>query len=510
MMSTAERARHRDGVLAAALLAGLVVLALALRFWRLGDWNFEATEIFTLRDSLHLRASNPRPLSYALNYYLVRPFTPLNEFGLRLLPALFGVLAIPAFYFVSRRLTGSRAALLGAVLLTISDLHVFYSQFARYWSLVILLCAVYPYAIYLGVRERDRVALIIGLVTGVLAVLAHPVSVLLIGGPGIWLLAVSLRPHSLRKLWAYQGFRWGTLLATVLVALIVVRFFPVLQNWISIHDRNPGSGQFLNLPKSNGLKQIIYLAAFAESLSLPVVLTAAAGIYVLWQGRDRFLAIYLTSLALFPIAFLTLLSARTAVSQFYLVPTLPVFFIGAGVLLDRLFEVDWKVRPRWLLPAVLTALVVTAGAPTLISQYRNGRRFDFRGAANWLGTRVAARDVVFSDQPMVLAHYLPAAKIDKLRTPDPLARSLNALRQAGAGGALWVVAPAPAHAFRTNLKQGGLARWLWDNCELRNTVGVGRIDFRQQYLQIYRCLPKPPGGALTGSAAAAQEGDSEG
>ena len=97
-----------------------------------------------------------------------------------------------------------------------------------------------------------------------------------------------------------------------------------------------------------------------------------------------------------------------------------------------------------------------------------------------------------------------------LRTPDPLARSLNALRQAGAGGALWVVAPAPAHAFRTNLKQGGLARWLWDNCELRNTVGVGRIDFRQQYLQIYRCLPKPPGGALTGSAAAAQEGDSEG
>ena len=180
MSSTTERSRPREGPLAAVLLAGLVGLAIALRFWRLGDWNFEATEIFTLRDSLHPRITNPRPLSYLLNYHLVRPFVPLDEFGLRLVPALSGVLAIPAFYAVSRRLTSTRAALLGTLLLTVSELLVFYSQFARYWSLVFLLCTVYPYALYLGVRQRDRVALIIGLLTGVLAALAHPVSVLLV------------------------------------------------------------------------------------------------------------------------------------------------------------------------------------------------------------------------------------------------------------------------------------------------------------------------------------------
>jgi uncharacterized membrane protein len=491
-MTIPPQRAERQSLSVLVLLATLIVIGLLLRAWHLGDWNFEATEMFTLRDSLRLRTTNSRPLIYLLNYYLVRPFTPLDELGLRLLPMVFGVLTLPALYFVCRRLIGTRAALFSTMLLTISELHVFYSQFARYWSLVILLCTVYPYAIYVGVRQRDPVALGIGVVTGFLAALAHPVSVLLVGGPVIWFVATFLRPGSLRQMWASRGFRWGALLVTVVLAVIVVRFIPVLQSWIVMHDQNPGSGQFLTRPKSNGLKQLVYLAAFVESITVPVTLAAVGGIYVLWQGRDRFLGTYLMSLALFPIAFLTLVSTRTAVSQFYLVPALPVFFIGAGVFLDRLFEIDWKVRPRWVLPAILTVMIVTAGAHTLISYHRNGRRFDFRSAARWIDPRLGTGDAVFSDQPMVLAHYLPQTPVQKLRSLEPLAQSLDSLYRAPEQAALWIVAPAPAHAFRPDLKQGGLARWMWENCQLRQTVGVGRIDFRQQYLQVYRCPAQPP------------------
>jgi hypothetical protein len=34
--------------------------------------------------------------------------------------------------------------------------------------------------------------------------------------------------------------------------------------------------------------------------------------------------------------------------------------------------------------------------------------------------------------------------------------------------------------------------WIYTNCQLRNTIGVGRLDFRQNYLQIYRCPPLTP------------------
>src|SRR5690349_5778628 len=130
------------------LLAALVILALGLRLWHLGTWNFQATEVFTWRDSAKPQFRNPRPLGYLLNYYLVRPFVPLDELGLRILPAVFGVLAVPAIYLVSRRLIGTPGAIIAALLLAVNPLHILYSQLARYWSLVFLLCTIYPYALY--------------------------------------------------------------------------------------------------------------------------------------------------------------------------------------------------------------------------------------------------------------------------------------------------------------------------------------------------------------------------
>jgi hypothetical protein len=285
------------------------------------------------------------------------------------------------------------------------------------------------------------------------------------------------------------------------LAAIGVRFIPILEGWISSHDRNPGSGQFLlNAPVPLGLKQLVYLLAYVQGLTLSVVLTGVVGIYLLWRGRDRVLALFLTSLAVFPIAFITLLSMRTPVSTYYLVPVAPVFFLGAGFFLDQVFEIDWGVRPRWLLPATVLVLVLVEGTPTLISQYLNGRRYDFKGVAQWLEPQLTPADVVFSDQPVVLAYYLPRTEVERLRyDTQPLMDTLRRVHQSGSGAALWIVAPAPAHAFRTNLKQGGLAAWIYANCQLRNSVGEGRVDIRQQYLQVFRC---PPGVAPETNAEA--------
>jgi 4-amino-4-deoxy-L-arabinose transferase-like glycosyltransferase len=472
----------------------LILLAVVLRFWHLGDWNFQATEMFTLRDSVRPQFKNPRPLGYLLNYFLVRPIRPLDELGLRILPAVFGVLAVPALYLAGRPLVGRRAALFGALLLSVSSLLILYSQLSRYWSLVFLLCAIYPYALYLGVRDRNVRALVIGVVTAVLAVLAHPVSLLLIGGPAIWLVFTVLRPSRLRQLWTMQGFRWGVLAAVILAVIIAVRFVPILQAWVSEHDKNPGSGQFLlRTPPPPGLKQLYYVLAYAESLTVPLTLGALVGAYILWRYRDRSLAMFLISLAVFPVVFLALITLRTPVSQYYLLPTTPAFFLAAGVFLDQIAATDWKVRPHWLITATIVTIFVAAGVPTIISDHRDGRRYDFRGAARWLERRLRPGDVVFSDQYMVLAHYLPTTDVQRLRELTPLDETARELEEKGGTGVLWLVAPAPSHPFRTNLKRGGLIDWIYDHCQLRHTQGVGRVDLRQHYLQVYRCPAAPPG-----------------
>lgn len=471
----------------AVLLTALTLFALALRFWRLGKWSLDSDEVFMLRDSLEPSPLNPRPLLYFLNRYLVSPFMPLDEFGLRLLPAIFGVLAIPVFYLVARRLVGSRAALFGALLLTLNPLHVYYSQFARYWSLVFLLSAVYPYAVYIGVRERNRRTLALGLVAGVLASLAHPSSVIMIGGLLVWVVATYLTRDQLRHLWGQRRVRWGALVGSlVLSAVIVLRFVPMLKGWI--YHKTPGGVFLFHMPNKPGLGELSYLLSFVESTTVPLVLAAVAGIYVLWQIRDRSLAILLTSLFIFQLAFLTLVRLTAPISTFYLVPVVPVLFIGAGVFLDQLAAMDWKLRPSWLFPATVAVIMLAAGAPTLISQYLDGRRWDFRAVAHWLEGPLVPGDIVFSDQAGVLTHYLPGTKVERL-TADParLGETVRMLQQSGPKSSLWVVAPAPSHAFRTNPNLGSLSRWLYDYCQLRNSIGVGRVDFRQQYLEIFRC-----------------------
>ncbi len=411
------------------LLAALILLATALRVWRLGNWGFEGDEIFTLRDSLNPRISNPRPLLYFLNYYLVRPLVPLDELGLRLLPVLFGVLAVPAFYLMARRLVGSRAALFGALLLAVNHYQVYQSQNARYWSLVFLLSAVYPFAIYLGVRDRNPRQLALGILTAVLAVLAHPVSLLLFGGLGLFL-ATQLRRVHLKQLWSQRRTRWAISLGLVLAGSILIRFVSILGDWILVRPRLRLKDHLLHGPATLGVKQIAFMLSYMDVLTLPVMLVGALGIYLLWQGRDRRLALLLICLFIFPVGFIVLLSLRTAVGITYVIPSLPIFFIGAGVFLDRLAGVEWELRPRWLLPATITALIIAAGAPTLISQYRDGRRHDFRGAAHWLDERLASDDVVLSDQFNVMAHYLPGTQVHRLAADTAsLRQSIRVLEQ---------------------------------------------------------------------------------
>jgi hypothetical protein len=241
------------------------------------------------------------------------------------------------------------------------------------------------------------------------------------------------------------------------------------------------------------IKQLTILLGFLEGPTLPVALIGGVGIYLLWRRGSRPLALFLACLFVVPVTIILLISFRTPVGVNYIISTVPVLFIAAGVFLDRLAEVDLGWRPRWLLPATVVAVVIASGMPTLISQYRDGGRWDFQGAALWLEPRLAPGDVVFSAQAPVMTHYLPGGRVEPL-APDktPLMRSARELRQAGHGG-LWVVAPAPSHAFRSNLKRGGLIGWLYDNCQLRHSLGVGRLDFRQQYLHIYRCPPAEPG-----------------
>lgn len=130
-------------------LIALTIFGGALRFYALdrptlwGDETATYARICgTFRELLDvLRDAAFPPLHYLL-YWWVSRHVPMDEFGLRLVPAIAGTLMIPAMYFLARQMVGVRPALVAATITACSAFLLAYSRDAKmymdFWLAVTL------------------------------------------------------------------------------------------------------------------------------------------------------------------------------------------------------------------------------------------------------------------------------------------------------------------------------------------------------------------------------------
>ena len=123
--------------------------ALALRVWMIADdglWLDEgysvwlAAQPFAQMLERIVTTDQHPPLYYAL-LWLWR-WGGDSETYLRLLSTLFGVLTIPALFWLGRRLLGTPAGLVAALLLTVSPFNIRYAQEVRMYALLMLLATL--------------------------------------------------------------------------------------------------------------------------------------------------------------------------------------------------------------------------------------------------------------------------------------------------------------------------------------------------------------------------------
>jgi mannosyltransferase len=128
------------------LMIPIVALAFALRLYRLDVqslWFDESLSALFASEPFawSIRAMLEEGLHHSPLYYvLLRPFAALgfSEFSLRFLSAALGVLTIPLLAQLGRLTVGSEAGLLAAFLLAINPFHVWYSQEARMYTLLVV------------------------------------------------------------------------------------------------------------------------------------------------------------------------------------------------------------------------------------------------------------------------------------------------------------------------------------------------------------------------------------
>jgi len=179
------------------IVAGLTVVAAALRFATLGAQAYHHDEVVTasrvLRDgfghameAVGFSESAP-PLYYALAWVWTQ-LTGTGEVGLRSVSALAGVATVPVAYLLGRELRGRRTGIVAATLVAVNPMLLWYSQEARGYALLVLLTAVAA-LYFLRALDRGRRADFTGWgIASALALATHYFAIFPIALEAGWLL----------------------------------------------------------------------------------------------------------------------------------------------------------------------------------------------------------------------------------------------------------------------------------------------------------------------------------
>jgi hypothetical protein len=178
-------------------LAALILLAAALRLTTLSEQGFWYDEAFTPVHVIHaglgatlksfVHSENTPPLWYLLAWADARVLGD-GALALRLPSAIAGIATVPVVWAIGNELSGRRAALIGAALVAVNPLLVWYSQEARAYGLFVLFAALAILCFARLLHEPSGTRATLFALSGALALLTHYFAAFLLVPMVLWLL----------------------------------------------------------------------------------------------------------------------------------------------------------------------------------------------------------------------------------------------------------------------------------------------------------------------------------
>jgi mannosyltransferase len=138
------------------LLLIILLTGAAIRFYNLGAIDLWFDEAITARGAKGFVTNDIQPPLYysLLGLWLV--FAPENEFTLRFLSVIFGILSLFVIYKIGKKLFNPETGLLSALILCFSPIHIWYAQEARGYTLSIFLALVATFYFVSALNEGKK------------------------------------------------------------------------------------------------------------------------------------------------------------------------------------------------------------------------------------------------------------------------------------------------------------------------------------------------------------------
>jgi hypothetical protein len=166
----------------------LLSLAFGLRVFVIGRqslWGDEGASYAYAVQSLttliaDVAQNDPHPPLYYLGLNLWLPLAGIDEFSIRFFSLLPGVLTVSLIYALGKKLANDRVGLIAAVLAAVNPFLIWYSQWARMYSLAVALCLLSVY-LFVKLMEKPSFPMWIGYaLVSLAALLSHYYAVFII------------------------------------------------------------------------------------------------------------------------------------------------------------------------------------------------------------------------------------------------------------------------------------------------------------------------------------------
>jgi mannosyltransferase len=417
-----------------ALLLLILTVGALLRVYALGAESFyfdEAYSVWAARHSVSWLFALSTQRIFPPLYYLLLHFWLLlgeSEFAVRLLSVVLGLVSIVVIYALAKQLFDTRVGLLGAWLLAISPLHLWFSQEARMYMLVLTLNLFSASFLLLVVREGRRWHWLAFVLTTALAMNAHYFTLFLALFENAYVLYLLLRRRLRNSFWKHWVL--SQVAITLLSAIGLAGIFSEESDyWWGLLDALHGPATWRDLV-STVLK--FSLGPLVSGRLAYVVALSLFGFCVVWAlisfrraslsdseprpaqtRRPRTGLVQRLSLArddglVFILLYLVVpIGAIFLVSQFrsfwvlrYLFPFLPPYCVLASRGIARM--------PGRALPALVTVGIVLASLWPVVDMYRFQQKEDWRGAVQYIGAHEQPGDVLLmvdEDLWLPFEHY---------------------------------------------------------------------------------------------------------
>lgn len=478
----------------ALLCGGVMLLALAVRAWRLGDQSVWYDEWITARAvdvsglAARLRVQGELDWSFVPAYHVLQyawsELVSKSDTGLRWLSVLLSMAAFPPLYALSLRLYGRWAAAVATLVFALAPYQVFQAQSIRNYPLAILATIAGMYFLWRATRpEAARGWWMANVAANGLLLWTHAFGAFLFAVQGLYLLLFRRSP-------VRRWFIWGCAHAGLVLSVAVWQWtLPGNQHYPDVpppplsqvykllqhHYTHPFDWVDYNLPADNAREVLSPLGAWfsarneANAFLSPrmrlgawlfrftALLLAWYLVSSLWRAwhdvteRER---LYLTAAwTLIPLACLMALAwglHRQVLVERYMTFAYIGLYVALGAAVARLPHV-------WLRAGAAGLLVFLLGAQALAMQVIP-LRHDYLGAARVFQRHAHPGEPVIAlkqNAAVLFAHNLHDTdhQVEQVTDYDTLLRRVS--EELDAHGRVWVVVEAvPAQVGYADIEAG--------------------------------------------------------